>query len=105
VFRAGVDEIHEASAAVELGKENSSVGLGLGALDPLQTRPDTAILTAPFAQHSASITAHTHFHYKLNEAKHRNREKEEREKEGKRRPDCMVFVGWRRRISKVVWGI
>lgn len=49
MFRAGVDEIHEASAAVELGKKHSSVGLGFRALDPLQTRPDTAIFTAPFA--------------------------------------------------------
>ena len=49
MFRAGVDEIHEASAAVELSKENSSVGLRLWALDPLQARPDAAIFTAPFA--------------------------------------------------------
>lgn len=49
MFRTGVDEVHEASAAVELGKEHSSVGLRLRALDPLQARPDTAIFTAALA--------------------------------------------------------
>lgn len=44
--RAGIDEVHEAGAAVELGEEDGGVGLWFGALDPLQTRPYTAILAA-----------------------------------------------------------
>lgn len=61
MFRASVDEVHEASAAIKLGKEDSGVGLGLGALDPLQARSDTAILAATLAQNSTSIATHPHF--------------------------------------------
>lgn len=61
MFGAGVDEIHESGAAIELGKEDSGVGLGLGALDPLQTRPYTTILAAPLSKYPASIAAHPHF--------------------------------------------
>lgn len=61
MFRTSVDEVHESGTAIELGKEDSSVGLGLRALDPLQTRPYTAILAAPLSQYSASIAAHPHF--------------------------------------------
>lgn len=35
MFGARVDEIHEASTAIELGKEDGSIGLGLGVFDPL----------------------------------------------------------------------
>ena len=61
MFRAGVDEVHEAGTAVELGKEDGGVGLRLWALDPLKTRSDTAILAATFAKNPATITTHTHF--------------------------------------------
>lgn len=63
VFGAGVDEVHEAGAAVELGEENGGVCLGLGTLNPLQARPDAAILAAAFAEYSASITTHPHFRF------------------------------------------
>lgn len=35
MFGAGVDEIHESSTAIELGKENGGVCLGFRAFDPL----------------------------------------------------------------------
>ena len=57
---AGIDEINEASSAVEFGEEEGGVGLGLGGFDPLKTRPDGAAFTAAFAKNSASITADTH---------------------------------------------
>jgi hypothetical protein len=60
---AGVDEIQEAGAAIELGEEDSGVSLGLGALDPVQARSNAAALAASFPQHSASIATHPHLCY------------------------------------------
>jgi hypothetical protein len=60
VLGPGIDEIHEASTAVELGKEDGGVTLGLGALDPLQARSNAAALAASFPQHTASIATHPH---------------------------------------------
>jgi hypothetical protein len=60
VAGARVDEIQEAGAAVELGKEDGGVSLGLRALDPLQARSDAAGLAASFPEHSASIATHPH---------------------------------------------
>lgn len=60
MVRTGVDEVHETGTAVELGKEDGGVGLGLGVLDPLKTRPDAAVLAAPLAEHPASVAAHPH---------------------------------------------
>lgn len=60
MFRARVDEIHEASTAVELGKEDCSIGLGLGVFDPLQAGSDAAVLTAALAENPATIAAHPH---------------------------------------------
>lgn len=57
---AGIDEVKEASSAVEFGEEESSVGLGLRGFDPLKTGSDGAALTAAFAKNSASVAAHTH---------------------------------------------
>lgn len=57
---AGVEEVDEAGAAVELGEEDGGVSLWVGILDPLKTGPYGAVLAAPFAQHPAPITAHTH---------------------------------------------
>lgn len=61
MLRAGVDEVQEASTAIELSEKYSSVGLRLGGFDPLQARSDTAILAATFSQNPASIAAHSHF--------------------------------------------
>ena len=55
-----VDEVHKACAAIELGEEDGGIGLRLGALDPLQTGADAAVLAAPLAQHAASIATHPH---------------------------------------------
>lgn len=57
---AGVDEIKEASAAIELGEKDSDIGLSFRASDPLQARLDAAVFTAAFAEDPASIAAHTH---------------------------------------------
>lgn len=57
---SGVDEVHKAGAAVELGEENGGIGLGLGALDPLKAWPNATVFTTPFAEYSASIAAHPH---------------------------------------------
>lgn len=60
MIRADVDEVHEASSAVELSQENSGIGLRLGGFDPLKTWFDTTIFTTTFAEDSASITTHPH---------------------------------------------
>ena len=60
MFWAGVDEVHEAGSAVELGEENGGIGLGLGALDPLEAGADAAVLAAALAEDSAPIAAHPH---------------------------------------------
>nr|GMD00065.1 hypothetical protein TorRG33x02_097470 [Ipomoea batatas] len=60
VFRAGVDEVEEAGAAVEFGEEDGGVGLGVGGFDPLEARLNGAFFTATFPENPASVTAHPH---------------------------------------------
>jgi hypothetical protein len=60
VFGAGGDEVDEACAAVELGEEDGGVALRVGAADPLQARPDGAVVAAPLAKHAAPVAAHPH---------------------------------------------
>ena len=78
VVGAGVDEVHEAGAAVELGEEDSGVGLGLGAFDPLKARPNAAVLATPLAEYSTSITTHPHF-FLLSSEQHWHLKRDERE--------------------------
>lgn len=52
------DEGHEAGSAEELGHEDGRMPLSLGALDPLQARPQNARITAPFPQDPTPVTAH-----------------------------------------------
>lgn len=61
MVRTGVDEVHKAGAAVELGEKNGGVGLRFRALNPVQTGANTAIFAATFAKYSATITTHPHF--------------------------------------------
>lgn len=61
MFGAGVDEIHEAGAAVEFGKEDGGIGLRFGGLDPLKAGADGAVVAAALAEDSTPITAHPHF--------------------------------------------
>lgn len=49
MFRTGVNEVHQSGAAVKLSEEDSSVGLRLGALDPLKAWPNAAIFAAALA--------------------------------------------------------
>lgn len=74
MVRAGVDEVHKSGTTVELGEENGGVCLRFRTLDPLQTRPDAAIITAPFTQYPAPITTHTHFYRTREEIKERDKE-------------------------------
>ena len=55
-----VDEVHESSAAIELGEKHGCVCLRFRRFDPTQTRSYTTIITTPFSKNSASITAHPH---------------------------------------------
>ncbi|PON43365.1 hypothetical protein PanWU01x14_274640 [Parasponia andersonii] len=57
---AGIDEVDEAGAAVELGEEESGVGLGLRGFDPFEAGSDGAPLAAPSPEDSASIAAQSH---------------------------------------------
>lgn len=57
---AGVDEVDEAGAAVELGEEDGGIGLRLGTLDPQQAWADAAALAASLSQNSATVAAHPH---------------------------------------------
>lgn len=54
----GREKGHEAGAAEELGDEDGGVGLGLRALDPVQTRPEDARVAATFSKHTAPVAAH-----------------------------------------------
>jgi len=63
MFWAGIDEVHEASTTVELGKEDSGIGLGFRVLDPLKARPDAAVVTAALAEDSTTIAAHPHVYF------------------------------------------
>lgn len=60
MLRAGINEVGEAGAAIKFGKEDSGVGLGLGAFDPLEAGFDTAVFTTSLTKNSASITAQPH---------------------------------------------
>lgn len=55
----GGDEVEEAGAAVELGEEDGGIGLGVGAADPLQARPDGAARAAALAEDAAAVAAHS----------------------------------------------
>jgi hypothetical protein len=57
---AGIDEVNEASATIELGEEDGGVGLGLGGFDPLKAGSDGTTVAAAFAEDSAAITTHPH---------------------------------------------
>jgi hypothetical protein len=54
----GGEEGHEPGAAEELGDEHGGVALRLGGLDPLQARPQHALLAAPLPEHTAPVAAH-----------------------------------------------
>lgn len=58
--RTGIDEVEKTSTAVELGQEESGIGLGLRGFDPLKTGSDGAALVAAFAEDTAPITAEPH---------------------------------------------
>jgi hypothetical protein len=58
----GGEEGHEAGAAEELGDEDGGVALRLGAVDPLQARPQHARVAAPLAKHAAPVAAHPRHH-------------------------------------------
>lgn len=60
VGRAGFDEVDKAGAAIELGKEESSIGLGIGGVDPVKTRLNNTVITAAFAKDSTAIATHPH---------------------------------------------
>lgn len=60
VVGAGIDEVLEAGAAVELGEEDGGVRLGFRGFDPLEAGSDGAVVAAAFAEDSASITADPH---------------------------------------------
>lgn len=60
VFRASFDEVDEASAAIELGQEESGIGLRIRGFDPLKARSNGAVIAATFAQDPAAIAAHPH---------------------------------------------
>jgi hypothetical protein len=59
VFGDGGDEGEQSGAAEELGDEDGGVALGLGGVDPLETRAQHAGLAAALAQHPATVAAHT----------------------------------------------
>lgn len=88
IIRAGIDEINKSGAAVEFGKEESSVGLGFRGFDPLKARPESAVTTATFAKDSAAIATHSH------DILDREREKMEMKKK-KGKGGVMVFYRWR----------
>lgn len=60
VVGAGVDKVHEAGAAIELGEEDGGLGLCFGALDPLEAGSDGAAVAAPLPEDPAAVAAHPH---------------------------------------------
>lgn len=61
MFRAGIDEINEAGAAVELGEENGGVGLRIGGFDPLKAGSDATVFITALSKNPTSITTQPHF--------------------------------------------
>lgn len=60
MVRTGSNEVGEPSSAVELGEEESGVGLGIRIFDRLEAGSDAAVVGATFAQYSATIATHLH---------------------------------------------
>lgn len=60
MVRTGSNEVGETSSAVELGEEESGVGLGIRIFDRLEAGSDAAVVGATFAQYSATIATHSH---------------------------------------------
>lgn len=60
VLGSGAEEVEQASAAIEFGKEKGGVGLGLRGIDPLKAGPDDAVVTTTFAEYATPIA--TEFH-------------------------------------------
>ena len=60
MFWASVDEVDEASTAVEFGEKNSGICLGFRTFYPLQARSNATIFTTAFAKDPTSITTHSH---------------------------------------------
>lgn len=60
VLWGSVDEVEQASAAIEFGKEEGGVGLGLRWVDPLKAGPDGAVVATTFAENAATIAAESH---------------------------------------------
>lgn len=60
MFWASIDEVQEASTAVEFGKEDGGIGLGLWVVNPLKAGSDGAVVTAALAEGSTSVATHPH---------------------------------------------
>ena len=60
MVRAGIDEVDEAGAAVELGKEYGGVGLRFWGFDPVQACSKDALIAAPLAEYPAGVTTRPH---------------------------------------------
>lgn len=63
MLRSSTDEVEQASASIEFGKEEGGIGLGLRGVDPLKTWPYDAVVTATFAEYAAPIAAQFHDGY------------------------------------------
>lgn len=70
--RTGFDEVDEAGPTVELCQEESGVGLRLGRFDPVEARPESAVVDAAFSENSAAVAAHSH--HKIGLSRERERE-------------------------------
>lgn len=49
MLRTGLDEIDEASTAIELGQEESGIGLRVRRFYPLEARSDGTVIAATFS--------------------------------------------------------
>jgi hypothetical protein len=56
----GFNEVDEASTTIELGQEESGIGLRISGFDPLKTRSNGTVIIATFTQDPAAIAAHSH---------------------------------------------
>ncbi|KAJ6350930.1 hypothetical protein OIU78_006950 [Salix suchowensis] len=57
---AGFNEVDEASTTIELGQEQSGIGLGIGGFDPLKAGSKDAAVTATFTEDPAAVAAQSH---------------------------------------------
>ena len=57
---SSIDEVEQASAAIEFGEEECGIGLLLSRVDPFKAWLYATLLAATFSEYPASVAAYSH---------------------------------------------